>query len=163
MRARNAGLVEIRYEIVGAAVWPAIVPEEKWNAVCAILDNPDRRVSPGPQAKHLGTNIYACGVCLNEDDAEVFMVGQKLIYHCKRKPHFNRKKAQIDSLIVSEITWKLAKHESVKLLRKPKRGNTDNARASVDSANIRRQLRELEESPRATGLISGCLSGYRLT
>ena len=47
------------------------------------------------------------------------MVGQKLIYHCKRKPHFNRKKASIDEYVTSEIIRKLAAPEAVQLLRKP--------------------------------------------
>jgi hypothetical protein len=146
MRARNAGLIDYHGEIIGKATWDAILSEEKWSAVCAILSDPARRVSPGPKLKHLGTNAYFCGVCLEEDDTEAFMVGQNDFYRCKRKSHFNRKKAPIDEIVVSKIIERLAAPEAVKLLRKTKSATPDNATISADSANIRRQLRELDES-----------------
>jgi site-specific DNA recombinase len=146
MRPRNAGLIDRHGEIVGTAAWPAIVPEEKWRAVCAILNDPTRRVSTGPKARHLGSNIYYCGVCLEEDGVDAHMVGQKEFYHCKRKNHFNRRKAPIDELVVAAITDQLADPDSLRLLRKTKNITPDAAALSADSANIRRQLRELDES-----------------
>lgn len=54
-KARIAG-------IVGPAQWPALVSEETWRAVVAILTDPSRANTPGsPRA--LLTGVALCGVC----------------------------------------------------------------------------------------------------
>ena len=63
MRPRNAGLLEHRGRVVGPARWPAIVSEDEWRGVCAALNNPARRTSPGNQPRWLGSMLYRCGVC----------------------------------------------------------------------------------------------------
>lgn len=62
-RPRNAGLAEHRGSILGPAQWKPIVSVDTWSRVCAILDDPSRRVSPGNQPAYLGTFIFRCGVC----------------------------------------------------------------------------------------------------
>lgn len=64
LRPRNAGLMEHRSEIVGKAEWPAVIEETKWRAIVALLNDPSRRTSPGPQRKWMGSGIYECGVCV---------------------------------------------------------------------------------------------------
>ncbi len=63
LRARNAGLREHKGEIVGPAQWPAIISEDKWRAVRAVLLDPGRVTSPGPERRYLGSGLYLCGVC----------------------------------------------------------------------------------------------------
>ncbi|WP_165974899.1 recombinase family protein [Nonomuraea deserti] len=63
LRPRNAGLMEHRGEVVGSAEWPAVVEETKWRALVALLNDPSRRTSPGPQRRWLGSGLYECGVC----------------------------------------------------------------------------------------------------
>lgn len=63
VRWRNAGLVEHQGEVVGGAVWPAIVNREEVAAVRSILSDPDRRTSPGPARKWLLSGIATCGRC----------------------------------------------------------------------------------------------------
>ncbi len=62
-RPRNAGLMEHQGQITGAAQWPAIVDEETWKAVIAVLDQPGRKTTPGPAPKHLLSFLARCGVC----------------------------------------------------------------------------------------------------
>ncbi|WP_219467771.1 recombinase family protein [Nonomuraea rhizosphaerae] len=73
-RPRNAGLMEHRGEIVGKAEWPAIVPEETWRGVVALLNDPERRTSPGPGRRWLGSGLYECGVCVDDGRDDAFMV-----------------------------------------------------------------------------------------
>ncbi|MGR2751501.1 recombinase family protein [Agromyces arachidis] len=69
LRPRNAGLLargqarKAGFEIVGPAEWPAIVEEEKWRALYALLTDSSRRTSPGNDAQWLGSYIYRCGIC----------------------------------------------------------------------------------------------------
>lgn len=69
VRPRNAGLLHTgRWdrgtgEIVGPAVWPAIVDEEKWRRVHTLLTDPSRRMNAGNVVKWLGSGIYRCGKC----------------------------------------------------------------------------------------------------
>ncbi|KJK10791.1 hypothetical protein UB45_17065 [Terrabacter sp. 28] len=62
-RPRNAGLSALNGEIVGKLTWPAIVSEETWRAVCAILTDPSRRRSTSNRARWLLAGIATCGTC----------------------------------------------------------------------------------------------------
>ncbi|MCW2929639.1 MAG: hypothetical protein JWM19_601 [Actinomycetia bacterium] len=67
IRPRNAGLVHTglprgEFEIIGPAQWPAIVDEDTWRAVHAILTAPARRTGQSNASRWLGTGTYTCGV-----------------------------------------------------------------------------------------------------
>lgn len=61
VRPRNAGLIDHHDEIVGKAAWPPLIAEEKWRAVKSILEQPERRTTPGNARKWVGSGIYRCG------------------------------------------------------------------------------------------------------
>lgn len=60
-RPRNAGLSTLNGEIVGRTTWPAILTEDTWRAVCAVLENPDRRRSTSNRVRWLLAGIAVCG------------------------------------------------------------------------------------------------------
>jgi site-specific DNA recombinase len=62
-RARNAGLLEHHGQVAGPGTWPAIVTEAEWRACKAILEDPARRTSPGPERRWLLSGIALCGIC----------------------------------------------------------------------------------------------------
>ena len=62
-RARNAGLIEHKGEVVGKGNWEPIVSEDTWRAARRIIEDPSRRTSPGPKPRHLLTGVLICGVC----------------------------------------------------------------------------------------------------
>lgn len=86
LRPRNAGILASGlpnrnastndstrpYEEYGKAGWPALVPEEEWRALVAVLCDPKRNSNlDGPrETKWLGSGIYTCGVPTGEVDAE---------------------------------------------------------------------------------------------
>lgn len=45
------------------AKWPALITEERWRLLCALLGDESRRSGPGPQRTHLLTGIALCGAC----------------------------------------------------------------------------------------------------
>lgn len=59
-RARNAGKTESKGEIVGDALWPAIVPLDDVLAVRAMLSDPSRRTAVGAPRRWQGSNVYIC-------------------------------------------------------------------------------------------------------
>jgi DNA invertase Pin-like site-specific DNA recombinase len=63
LRARNAGLIEHKGEVVGKGNWDPIVSEDTWRAAKRILDDPARHSGPGPRPKYLLTGVLLCGVC----------------------------------------------------------------------------------------------------
>lgn len=60
-RPRNAGLSVLNGEVLGATTWPAILSEDTWRSVCALLANPDRRRSTSNRARWLLAGIAVCG------------------------------------------------------------------------------------------------------
>jgi len=61
-RPRNAGLMEHRGEVIGPAEWPAIIEEELWRAVRALVSDESRRTTTGNARRWLGGGLYRCGV-----------------------------------------------------------------------------------------------------
>lgn len=64
-RPRNAGLMEHQGKVIEGvrAIWPPAVSQETWRAVTAILSDPARNTSPGPERRHLLSGIAVCGIC----------------------------------------------------------------------------------------------------
>lgn len=62
-RPRNAGLVVHRGAVLEdtRGDWEPIVTVEEWRAVCAVLDDPARRTSPGSTPRWLLSGIAVCG------------------------------------------------------------------------------------------------------
>jgi site-specific DNA recombinase len=56
---RNAALVAHRGEVVGPGAWPAIVPEETYQAA-ALLDDPTRRTTPTTARQYLLAGLARC-------------------------------------------------------------------------------------------------------
>lgn len=63
IRPRNAGLMVYQGKEFGTAKTPAIIDEETWRTVRAVLTNPERRTPGGRERRWLGSGLYRCGVC----------------------------------------------------------------------------------------------------
>lgn len=50
-------------KVIGEASWPALIPQEKWEALQAIITAPDRLQHRGTEPAWLLTGIARCGVC----------------------------------------------------------------------------------------------------
>lgn len=58
-----AGLSVHHGVIVGKAQWDAIIEEDEWRAIDAILGDPSRRTQQGNLKKWQGAGVYECGRC----------------------------------------------------------------------------------------------------
>lgn len=108
LRARNAGLIEHRGEVVGRAQWPGILPELEWSACRAILLNPARRSNPGGRSSRwLGSGLFLCGIC--HDGTTVKIGGRSAnggsVYRCRAvEGHLWRRAEPIDVLVLSTLS-----------------------------------------------------------
>ncbi|MFI6396656.1 recombinase family protein [Rhodococcus coprophilus] len=121
INARNAGLRRHRPEgssgsyrkdphafVVGPAEWPALVPEETWRAVIALLTDPSRRKG-APGARALLTGVARCGVC---DDGTTVHAGgarrETRSYRCSAHNHMQRVAAPVEEFVEALIVGRLS-------------------------------------------------------
>ncbi|HEX5348848.1 MAG TPA: recombinase family protein [Pseudonocardiaceae bacterium] len=122
LKPRNAGLRDHQGQVIGPASWPAIVPEEQWRAVVAILTDPARRTSPSDaRVKWLGSGIYRCAGC-ERPTLRVSTAGRGIpCYRCPGEPgttgHVTRVAGPLDAYIEAIVVERLCRPDAVELLR----------------------------------------------
>jgi hypothetical protein len=148
-RARNAGLAVHKGEVVGKASWPAIVPEESWRAVVALLADPARKTSPGNRARWLGSGIYICGGCGETVICSRSGQARNPCYRC-RPPraggqrsgnHVTRTAAPLDEFVEELIIGRLSQPDAVELSHQDQ--GEDVAPLHVEAVTLRARLDEL--------------------
>lgn len=122
LRPRNAGLLEVDGEIVGKAAWPAILPEEKWRALRTVLTNPDRRTTPGPTPKWLGSGLYRCGIegCTQtvRSAGRATRTGAS-VYVCRTPGHLKRDAQLLDAYVERTAVERLSRPDALHWLLPP--------------------------------------------
>ena len=117
VRARNAALIEHDGEIIGNAVWPAIISEDELRAVRAVLRNPARKISPGPARKHLLSGYLRCGVCGGPMVVSYSGgVRGRAVYRCtpgNGPGHVSRTVAALDEYVTRMVLGYLSQPENV--------------------------------------------------
>lgn len=146
MRPRTAGLSSYKGEIVGAATWPAIVPEDTWRAACAILSDPSRRTNGGRGGtiRWLGSGLYKCGVC-GQPQLRVGAGGsvKRHTYRCANREirdgggHVTREAATLDAYVEEVIVARLS---APGLLEELVKADTDH-----DTSGLRLELVAVRE------------------
>ncbi len=149
LRARNAGLREHRGQVIGPASWPAIVPEEQWRAVVAILTDPARRTSPSDaRVKWLGSGIYRCAGC-ERPSLRVSTAGRGVpCYRCPGERgttgHVVRVAGPLDAYIEAIIVERLSRPDAIDLLR-PTAPEVDLSALQATASAARVRLTEIAE------------------
>lgn len=127
LRPRNAGLIEHKGEIVGAAAWPALVPEEKWRACKAVLERPERRTTPNNARRWLGSGLYQCGAEGCGETLRCSTAGKGSgnlhvpSYRCRTGRHVTRVAGPLDEHITNLILVRLSRPDARKALVPPPR------------------------------------------
>lgn len=111
MRPRNAGLMEVGGEIVGNGCWPAIIHEDLWRMTVAVLNDPSRKTTTGPERRWLGSGIFRCGECSGPLRAS--KSNGKVVYRCENG-HVSRQASVVDSY-VEGVVRELLRRDSAKL------------------------------------------------
>lgn len=63
LRPTSAGLRASGGEILCPGQWDALIPEDEWRGVVALLRDPARRTTDRHVRTYLGSGLYLCGVC----------------------------------------------------------------------------------------------------
>ncbi|ONH49984.1 hypothetical protein CcI49_38010 [Frankia sp. CcI49] len=101
---RIAGLRVHRGEILGPAVWPALVDRDKWEMGRAILTDPARKTSPGNKPTRLMSGLASCGV--KGCGAPVRSGGVRdgvLMYRCTEVDHLRRRMTLVDDVVTRYV------------------------------------------------------------
>ncbi|MGH3511660.1 MAG: recombinase family protein, partial [Pseudonocardiaceae bacterium] len=149
LKARNAGLRQHQGQVIGPANWPAIVPEEQWRAVVAILTDPSRRTTTSDaRVKWLGSGLYVCAGC-QRPSLRVSTAGRGTpCYRCPGQRgttgHVVRTAGPLDAYIEAVIVARLTRPDAVELLH-PAAPEVDlpGLRAAANAARAR--LTEIAE------------------
>jgi site-specific DNA recombinase len=101
LRPRNAGLMEHRGKVVGAASWPAVVPEDIWRGVVAVLTDPARRTHLTNVRRWMGSGLYRChcGAPVRSHSSSPSRPSGHIAYVCTITKHLSRKAHEVDDLI----------------------------------------------------------------
>lgn len=164
LRPRNAGLMELNGEIVGPAQWRPIFhrdisdlatqrerARETWEAVCAVLMNPERGVGKTRPRKWLGTSLYLCGV---HNDGKTTMTSgismagrptQKNAYRCREVEHLKRSPAElIDEIVERTVIAYLQDERNLpRLLSRPEA--LDLGALHVEATTIKERITALDD------------------
>jgi site-specific DNA recombinase len=124
LQPRLAGLMAYDGEILDGVtpLWQPILERDQWEAVRAVLNNPERRTSPGPTPKWLGSCLYRCGHPDHIDaDPPVTMVHGSsgagvAVYKCSQGQHVIRVGAPLDAHVEAVIVERLSRPDAVDLL-----------------------------------------------
>lgn len=143
MRPRNAGIAIYRGEEVGRGQWKAIVPEEKFRAVVAVLTDPSRRTTPGAQPKWLGSMLYQCGRDCDEAVTVTQSGGRRYpSYRCPTGHGGGRRAEIVDQFVEDTIVERLERDDAHDLLL-PAPDDVDVAGLQAESVEIHQRMRDL--------------------
>ncbi|HEX9993904.1 MAG TPA: recombinase family protein [Acidimicrobiales bacterium] len=133
-RPRVAGLREYHGTVVGQAEWPAILPEETWRAVSAILNDPSRRRTHPRRAYLLTGGLSVCGECGAPLSAAPRheRTGYKRAYACKKERHggcggVSVLADSLEELVVDLVLAAFDSPEFVAAVRRAEAGGEDEA------------------------------------
>jgi site-specific DNA recombinase len=116
LRPRNAGLSVYRGDIVGKATWPAILDQDTWRGVTAVLSDPARRSNPGRPPRWLLSNLAHCGICGELVIAKGRARPNMVIYTCPASAHLSRKAADVDAFVEAVVVERLSRPDARELL-----------------------------------------------
>jgi site-specific DNA recombinase len=125
-------------EIMGNAVWPALVPLETWQAVCKILSDASRRINGdhrGGTVRWLGSGLYVCGVCLQADLRVGSSSGKRHSYRCRNREmrngtgHVTREANALDRYVEELLVKRISDPRVLKKLRQTPASNGIDTRA----------------------------------
>lgn len=146
LRPRNAGLMDHHGEIVGRASWPAIVPEEKWRACKAVLDNPGRRTTTGNERVWLGSGLYLCGYDGCTESVRCSTSGRGagkghvIAYRCRTGKHVTRAAELLDEHVERVAVERLKRPGAAELLLPPPSAGPDRSALAADANALRAKL-----------------------
>ncbi|MBT2508784.1 recombinase family protein [Streptomyces sp. ISL-98] len=120
LRPRNAGIIKHRGEEAGRAVWEPALDEPLWRSVVALLKEPSRRTVTTNVRKHLGSNLYVCGVCGCTLRASSKNSGKgrpmRSVYRCREADHVTRSQPRLDDHVQLAVLERVSRPDAAELM-----------------------------------------------
>jgi DNA invertase Pin-like site-specific DNA recombinase len=141
-RPRNAGLSQLQGEPIAPAQWPAILDEDTWRGVVAVLGDPARNTTTSRARKWLLSGLALCGVCGQPVRSTVSAWGQRRApaYICP-DGHVRRHAVELDDCVEAVVIERLSRPDAAELLAPDQTGDT--AALHAQDAGLRARLDEL--------------------
>lgn len=164
LRARLAGLIESKGEIVGPAQWEPLIPEETWRAVVALLRDPSRLTHGGgrPEAKWLLSGIAKCGFPVGDGICGarcIAAVGRQEArwYKCSKSvAHVGRNLVPTDDLVLRTIAERLSRPDAADMLARHE------DMSHVDAARERAQVLRARQDDLAVAFAEGTMTARQV-
>lgn len=138
LNPRNMGKRAYNGEIVGDAVWPAIVDESTWRAVEGVITHPGRRRAPRSE-RYLLSGLALCGICGATIHAGGAARRGIRAYRCGGSMgHFSRIADPVDEYVSAVVVGVLSRDDARDLLHDTARPDTDALR--VEAMGLRERL-----------------------
>jgi site-specific DNA recombinase len=150
LRPSTAGLRAKGGEVLGKGQWEALLPEDEWRGVVALLTDPARRTNTDKYARaYLGSGLYVCGVCGGtlggNSTAGGGPGGRRTAYRCRvgdreGKSHVVRATEPLDAFVVELITTRLGEPDALTIPRGP---TVDTAPMHTEASALRARMDQL--------------------
>lgn len=124
------------------ATWPAIVPEEVWQAAVSLLNDPARSTVKDRSIKFLLTSIAECGRCADGTKVATARTQHGVrTYKCTGRSDMTRGAAAIDELVEGLVVARLSQPDAVNLIKAAAPG-IDVPALRLEAAAQRERLQE---------------------
>jgi len=155
LRARNAGLRRHRGAVIGKAAWEPILSEATYERLKAVLEDPQRRTSPGTAPSWLLSGIARCSFCTS--GVRVLKPSPKAShrYVCGACFKVSRVAKDVDDLVTGVIVGRLALPDAVKLFSVPRKAA---AVALKEKASLGKRLDDAADAYAAGTITTGQLT-----
>lgn len=144
LREKNYGASIYRGNVVKVDAFPAIVSEEKFSTVKAVLTAPGRRQNSSTKGKWLLSGIALCGKCNDGSKMITAAVGtpaKKInTYRCGPGKHLGRRVEYVDEYVTDILLGRLAAPDAPDLIHRKDKGEASLLRDQV--AALRSKLDE---------------------
>jgi site-specific DNA recombinase len=143
---RYAGHRSYHGRIHAPAAWPALVDESTYEAVRAMLTDPDRNVSRSNALRWLGTGLYECGRCPGQTVISTYRGiksrgTQRRVYRCP-KCFMTRVADPIDYYVSRVTVLRLRRPDLADLLASPI-GDIDTGALRTEATALRVRINSL--------------------
>lgn len=119
LRERNAGRRVHQGQVIGEGDWPAILDEDTFDRLVALLRDPRRRTNSGSEVVHLLSGIAKCGRCGGTlRGAPAHVSGKKRqprAYFCASCYKLRRKADSVDEVVEGVVVARLSRPDAVGL------------------------------------------------
>lgn len=128
-------------EIVADAQWPAIVEENTWLSVNAVLSNPARRAAP-TKGRYLLSGLALCGICRSTVHAGAASRAGKPSYRCSGSMgHFARMAEPVEEFVNAVMIARLSRPDAQDLTAS--KADDEGAKRALEAAGLRLRLEAL--------------------